>query len=165
MDGLFVVIAIVVGIFKFTAEQKKKQGGSKQRSVMQPAPGQRLSNIPEPLKKVLMDLESGWNEGLQGPVYQKTPAAVTEEEGIEQEDRDRTGSINYTERSDSSEGECEEHSFHWDGKAKADPAVNRSIPAEEGKGFVLDITEEELLRSIVMSEILGPPRAMKRKIR
>lgn len=165
MDGLFVVIAIVVGIFKFAAEQQKKQGGSKQRSVRQPAPGQRRSNIPEPLKKALMDLENGWNEGLQGPVNEGIPEAVTEEEGIEQEDRKRNGSLYYTEQSDSSEGACEEHSFHLKAEAREGQSANRSIHVETGGGLVLDITEEELLRSIVMAEILGPPRAMKRRIR
>lgn len=171
MDGLFVVIAIVVGIFKFAAEQQKKQqrssgqSSSRQRSLRPQETGQRMRNIPEPLKKALMDLENGWNEGLQGPVNKGIPEIETKEEGLEQEDRRKAGSLNYTEPSDSSEGACDEHPFHLKTEAGEGKAANRNILTDADGGFLLDITEEELLKSIVMAEVLGPPRAMKRRIR
>jgi len=165
LDGLFVVIAIVVGIFNYAAKQQKKQGSSGQRTLRQQGTGQRLKRIPDPLKKALVDLEKGWNEGLQGQAVKGEQEAVADEEGLELEDRGRIGSLSYTEQKQSMEGECEEHSFHPKREIKTAQGVKRDMSYEADEGFVFDITGEELRRSIVMAEILGPPRALKRRIR
>jgi hypothetical protein len=43
--------------------------------------------------------------------------------------------------------------------------VPKAEVAEKGEDNIIDLTEENLLRSIVMAEILGHPRSMKRSIR
>ncbi|MGE5676422.1 MAG: hypothetical protein ACM3ZR_00015 [Pseudomonadota bacterium] len=168
MDGLFVIIAIIIGIANFAEKQKKKQTRmNRQYAPPGQRPVQRRNNIPEPLRKVMAEMEKSWNESQEGAAGDtvEPEATYNETEGIEEEDRSRTGSLSYVEQSRSSEGECDEHKEHYENKAGAYSAADGLRPASEHEGLVFDITEEDLMRSIVMSEILGPPRALKKRIR
>ncbi|HWR60687.1 MAG TPA: hypothetical protein VN580_03700 [Clostridia bacterium] len=165
MEGLFVVIAIIIGIYDFAVKQQKRQGGGRQHSQRRQAPVQKRRDIPEPFKRAIMDMEKAWNEGLNGPVAEEPASASVYEEGLEQEERIRTGSLEYIEQDRSPEGVCDEHSFHRPQEDRAVERTKADEPAESREGFVFDLNEEELLKSIVMAEVLGPPRAMKRRIR
>lgn len=157
MEGLLVIIAIIIGIYDFAVKQQKKQGGGRQHS-------QRRRDIPEPFKRAIMDIEKVWNERPEDLTGEK-PAEATGAEGLEQEDRKKAGSLEYIEQDRSPEGVCDEHSFHRPQENKAVKRTTEAEPVESGEGFVFGLNEEELLKSIVMAEVLGPPRAMKRRIR
>lgn len=168
LDGLFVIIALVIGIANFVGKQNKKQTQMNRRyAPSMKKPQRRQTNIPEPLKRVMAEMEKSWNEG-QNASSGDMPAPVNvynESEGIEEEDRSRSGSLEYTEESQSSEGECDEHREHYEKKAGAKEAAVSNEPEVEQETMIFDLTQENLLRSIVMSEILGPPRALKKRIR
>lgn len=168
LDGLFVIIAIIIGIANFAEKQKKRQTGMNRQYVPHgQRPAQRRNNIPEPLRKVMAEVEKSWNESQEGAAgdMAEPEAREDETEGLEKEDRSKRGSLTYVEESRSSEGECDEHKEHYEQKYGADTASLRLGPSAEQESLVFDITEEDLMRSIVMSEILGPPRALKKRIR
>jgi len=165
LEGLFIVIAIIIGIYDFAVKQQKKQGGGSQRSQRRQNPVPRQMNIPGPLKRAIMEMEKGWNEELNGPVAEEPASASVYEEGLEQEDRRKAGSLEYIEQDRSPEGVCDEHSFHRTQGYRAGQRETELEPVESREAFMFDLTEEELLKGIVMAEVLGPPRAMKRRIR
>ena len=159
MDGLFIIIAIVIAVFNFAAKQQKQQNQGR---------GQRgMKHIPKWSEGPLADLGKNWNEMFGKPEeYGHGSMPVEEYEGKEIEDRRRTGSLDYVELSQSSEGICDEHPEHSRQKIKEKKNVLRTEPKEiEEEDIVFDITEESLLNSVIMAEVLGPPRSMKRKIR
>jgi hypothetical protein len=167
LEGLFIVIAIVIGIFDFAAKQQKKQGGSNRqgRQRMQ-SPVQRQNNIPESLRKVFMDMENSFGEVMGGAVENKPePVVIPDEEGIELEDRKKLGSLEYIEQSESLEGTCDEHPEHGRFIGNQKKAAPRSGIAASKEDLLPELTEDNLIRGIVLAEILGPPRAYKRRIR
>ncbi|MEA4847499.1 MAG: hypothetical protein VB106_09740 [Clostridiaceae bacterium] len=156
MDGLFIIIAIVIAVFNFAAKQQQNQ--NRGQRGMNRRQGQYRQ---KPVQGPLADLGKSWNE-MFGKPEEYAPSPVFEEsEGSEAEDRRRTGSLDYMEQSSSSEGICDEHPHELSKEIEA----AHDIAAMEDEEDIFDLTEENLLRSIVMAEVLGPPRAMKRKIR
>lgn len=160
MEGLFAVIIAIIGIVNFVMkqqqEQNKHQGGTgKQRPVYKTQPSYKTQQPSKPV----MEMKDFWNEGIKG---------VVESEGLEAEDRSRMGSMDYMDQSQSLEGECDEHPVHMRKKKieqEKKPAPRAVIPEAEEEGIVVELTEEHLLSSFIMSEIIGPPRAFKRSIR
>lgn len=167
MEGLFVIIAIVIGILDFAAKQKKRQGGGSGNNRGKPQrSSKRLQmDIPEPLRKAMMELERGWNEEPEVKVRNESKVAEDYGEGVEHENRSSTGSLVYAEQSRSQEGECDEHTFHRSKDRVIFNEDNGALPVEILHEPLFDITEEELIKSVVMAEILGPPRALKGRIR
>jgi inhibitor of KinA sporulation pathway (predicted exonuclease) len=166
LEGIYVVVAIIIALFNFAAKQQKNQGGGKrgmnrQQGQYRQKPVQRQKHIPQWSEGPFADLGKSWNE-LFGSPEEHVPESVPakEHEGIEIEDRSRTGSLVYTNVSQSSEGTCDEHPEH-----SRQDAFKAEITETEEEGFIFEITEDNLLRSVVMAEVLGPPRAMKRRIR
>lgn len=160
MDGLFIVIAMIIFIANFAAKQQKQnqnRGGGGMKN-QRPLP-QRVKNIEPP------DRTAGNMENIRYERVKVTAehAPAFDSEGIEIEDRSRIGSLNYTEQSKSSEGMGIRGIKPEQRQRKEKKVVsNAEIIIEEP---VFDLTEENLLRSIVMAEVLGPPRAIKRNIR
>lgn len=156
MEGLLVVIGIVISILNYAAKQQKevqKRGGIQKRQ------SQWKRHIEKQLEGVAEKAKTFLEEKPESAVYN---------EGIELEDRKRSGSLNYIEQSGSSEGECDEHPEHrqpWKRSGRGKKAAVTVEAAETEENKILDMTEENLLRSIVMAEILGPPRSMKKSIR
>lgn len=167
MEGLFIIIAIFIGIANFAAKQKQNQAkGNRQYSPKSQSPARRENNIPESLRRTIMNVEKGWSEGPGGEVEEKpVPLFADDTEGIELEDRSSAGSLQYFEQSQSLEGICDEHPEHDRKMTKEIKAVPMVEIAENKGGILFELTEGNLLRSIVMTEVLGPPRAIKRRIR
>jgi hypothetical protein len=166
LEGIYIVVAIIIALFNFAAKQQKNQGGGKrgmnrQQGQYRQKPVQRQKHIPQWAEGPFADLGKSWNEMFGAPeehVPDSVPAK--DHEGIEMEDRRRAGSLDYIETDQSLEGTCDEHPEH----SRLD-AYKAEINETEEEGFIFEITEDSLLRSVVMAEILGPPRTMKRRIR
>jgi len=166
LEGIYIVVAIIIALFNFAAKQHKNQGRGRrgmdrQQGRYRQKPVQRQKHIPQRSEGPFADLGKSWNELFGSPeehVPESKPAEVYE--GMEIEDRRRVGSLDYAEQSSSSEGICDEHPEH----GRLD-ALKAEITETEEEGFIFEITEDRLLKSVVMAEILGPPRAMKRRIR
>lgn len=166
MDGLFIIIAIFIGLANFAAKQQKNQGNrSRQQHPDSRNPVHRKKYIPESLKKTIMDLENAWSEGLKGTIEDQPAYLSVGDEGTESEDRRQMGSLEYIERTQSSEGECDEHPEHYQEKRREKDGFHVAETVEDMEDNLFNLTEENLLKSIVMAEILGPPRAIKRRIR
>ena len=166
MEGLFIIVAIFIGIANFAAKQQKQASRRGQQSQRSQNPVQRQRHIPQSPKRTAMDMEKGWGEGLKGAVeYKPVSMFADEDEGIEIEDRRKAGSMDYIENSHSSEGIDSKQPLFRQEKKKEKKVAPREeiIDSEEDSLFVL--TEDDLMRSIVMAEVLGPPRAIKRRIR
>jgi putative protein kinase ArgK-like GTPase of G3E family len=163
LEVLFIVISVIVAIINYAAKQQQEHNKQQGRTKRQ----QPIYRTGPPPK-----LEGGIQE-----LWSKIEKGLTdlESEGLEAEDRSRTGSLEYLEMSQSEEGTCDEHPFHMEKKAEEAKKPNRPAPAnavadpielegsEEGISIVL--TEEHLLSSFIMAEIIGPPRALKRSVR
>jgi len=166
LEGIYIVVAIIIALFNLAAKQHKNQGRGRrgmdrQQGRYRQKPVQRQKHIPQRSEGPFADLGKSWNELFGSPeehVPESKPAEVYE--GMEIEDRRRVGSLDYAEQSSSSEGICDEHPEH----GRLD-ALKAEITETEEEGFIFEITEDRLLKSVVMAEILGPPRAMKRRIR
>lgn len=161
MEGLFAVIFIIIGIANFIMkqqqqEQKQSRGGTK---------GQQPVYKTQPPRKTVMEMKDFWEEGLKGVMESEAVG-----EGLEAEDRSRTGSLNYVEQSQSLEGTCDEHPEHRQKKKKEKEKEKKAVPSTEvveaeEEGIAIELTEEHLLSSFIMAEIIGPPRSLKRSIR
>jgi hypothetical protein len=159
LEGLFAVIFIVIGIISSIMKQQQNQskgrgGMQRQQGQYRHRPEKQLRHIPEQPRRTAMDM---------GKSYMPSPVTLEESEGIEAEDRSRTGSLNYVEQSQSPEGVCDEHPEHDRQTKKKSAAKIEALTGEESPSF--EITEDNLVNSIIMAEILGPPRSMKRSIR
>lgn len=162
MDGLIIIIAIIISMVNFAAKQQKQnqnpnRGGMKSQ---RPLPKQ-VRNIGQPYRTV-RNMEKHRNSEMKGNAEFASASTLDDNsEGIEIEDRRRTGSLDYIEQNESSEGMDGYDTKQKQRKEKK--AVPKTEAVEEEPIF--NLTEENLLRSIVMAEVLGPPRAMKRNIR
>ena len=168
MEGLSIVIFIIIGIISSVMKQQnqsKGQGSAKrQQGQYRQKPVRKQMHIPEQLGRTVMDMEKSWGEGLKGAEeYMPSQITMEENEGIELEDRRRAGSLDYIEQSRSLEGVCNEHPEH--GHMEKKKAVPETEAKVTGESPVFEISEGNLINSIVMAEILGPPRSMKRNIR
>jgi len=175
LEGLFVVVAIVVGLLNFAAKQQRQnqnqnQGNMKrQLSQRRQEPVRWKEHIEQQLERAAGSVRNIRDESAEGKVpYMPEQVSADDYEGIELEDRRSEGSLNYIEQSKSSEGECDEHPEHRQPRKK-DRKEKKTAPAvevlESEESPIFDLTEESLLRSIVMAEVLGPPRVIKRRIR
>ena len=157
MEGLFVIIAVIIGIANFMQKQNQSRGrdGTKrQQSQYRQKPVRMQKHVLPPPQKTFIDVERGWS---------RMPKDAEKGEGIEAEDRSRTGSLDYTEQNRDYES-LSYRPIKPEPKGRTEnKAVTKAGIIEENNVF--DLTEENLLRSIVMAEVLGPPRAMKRRIR
>ncbi|MBP7072186.1 MAG: hypothetical protein KBB40_01665 [Clostridia bacterium] len=166
MEGIYIVIAIAIALFNLAAKQQKNQGRgrrgmNRQQGRYRQKPVQRQKHIPQWSEGPLADLGKSWNEMFGEPEeYVPESVLAKDNEGIEIEDRSRTGSLDYIEINQSLEGICDEHPEH----SRLD-TLKSEIRETEEEGFIFEITEDNLIRSVVMAEILGPPRALKRRIR
>ena len=156
MEGLFVVIAIVISLLNYASKQQKEVPKGSHTKKRQ---NQWKRHIEKQLESTMEKVES---------LREEKPESVVYSEGIEFEDRKSSGSLNYIEQSRSLEGECNVHLEHrqsWKKSSKPKKTEPLVKAAETEENTFLNITEENLLRSIVMAEILGPPKAMKKRIR
>ncbi len=158
MERLFAVIFVIIGIVNFVAKQQQKQNQSqgrmkKQQSIGGQNPGQQRSYKLELPQRTAME-------------YMPSTIMLDESEGIEAEDRRIQGSLSYIEQSQSAEGvdvELPKPVLRKKKEKKPDPKIELMVVDEEEAVF--EITEDNLLSSIIMAEIIGPPRSMKRSIR
>jgi hypothetical protein len=171
LEGLFIVVAIAIAIMNLSQKQKqnqrKSQGGMKrQPSTMRQDPIQQwMRNLQQPDSTVRGE-ENRREEGLGGTGEHQLGSMLPESnEGLEIKDRDIRGSMGYMQQSQSSEGICTQHPEHERQKLKEKKAAPMLEIIENEEDDMFALTEEGLLRSIVMAEVLGPPRAMKRRIR
>lgn len=164
MDGLFVVIAIIIAVLNLSQKMKRnqKQNQNETHENMKRKPStmnhnpvrqwlEQLEQL-EKQEKAVKDVKIPWGEG----------------EGKDIKDRSRAGSLDYKEQSNNTEGFGNEYTFHIDQEKQAKEIIPKEKPIREKaieEDYMFDLTEENLLRSVVMAEILGPPRAMKRRIR
>lgn len=158
MERLFVVIFVIIGIVNFVAKQQQKQnqgqgGMKKQQSENGQYPGQqRFYKVEQPRKTALE--------------YTPSPIMMEESEGIEEEDRSIQGSMNYVEQSQSYEGvDLELLKPEPRKKKEKKPAPMAEVIERDEEDAIFEITEDNLQSSIIMAEIIGPPRSMKRRIR
>lgn len=167
LEGFLAVVFIAIGIISSVMKQQQNQGRGRggtyrQQGQYRQRPLQEQMHIPEQLKRTVMDMGKSWGEELKGAEkYMPSPVTFEEREGIELEDRSRTGSLDYVEQSQSSEGVCNIHPEH-EQKKKAVPKTEAKVREENP---IFEITEDNLISSIIMAEIIGPPRSMKRNIR
>ncbi len=158
LEGLFIIISIIIAIANFANEQKKKQnkeqgnvkGQQLQKSRPNPRHQGRLQQQPE---RAAMDTGNPW--GVPAPTLFELS------EGTEAEDRKQMGSLKFN----SSEGICNEHPEHNRKKSKARNTEPQIETVRQEEAPILELTEENLIRSVVMAEVLGPPRALKRNVR
>lgn len=178
LEGLFTVIMIIVAIAGFVQKaQKEQQGsGSRPRSAQRQYPGRQYKQAIPASKRSMQRRQTGSGTGLpkgaaafegrETGSLQESDMLASNAEGTELESRYMTGSINYTEQENSTEG------------LGYEPATSDRKLTDTKKGTVspglteidethwdFDISAEDLMRSVVMAEILGKPRAMKRSIR
>jgi len=174
LDSLFIVVAIVIGLLNFAAKQqqqkqKESQGQgnmSRQQNQRKQSPDQWQKHIPQQPERTVRDMGSSWEEGLKDAVeYMPVSMPDSYTEGVETENRGRAGSMDYIEQSQSSEGICNEHPEHRRQKTKEKKAAPKAEVIEIEEDIIFNLTEDDLMRSIVMAEVLGPPRAIKRRIR
>ncbi|MHB1391627.1 MAG: hypothetical protein ACYCYE_00845 [Clostridia bacterium] len=158
MEGLFAVIFVIIGIVNFVMKQQQNQnqdqgGMKKQQSRNVQYPSQQPSYKAQQPRKTV-------------PEYMPSPIWVEESEGIEAEDRRIQGSLNYVEQSQSSEGiELELPKPDLRKRKEKKPVIKAEVMEREEENAIFEITEYNLLSSIIMAEIIGPPRSMKRSIR
>ena len=171
MEGLFIMIAIAIAIMNLSQKQKhnqrKTQGGRKsQPNTMRPNPAQQwMKNLQLP-DRTDIDTKNHWEEGSGSTEGHKTGSMLSDSnEGFGIEGRGRRGSLEYMEKSQSTEGICTQHPEHQRPKLKEKKAAPMLEIIENEEDDMFSLTEESLIRSIVMAEVLGPPRAMKRRIR
>lgn len=157
MDGLFILIAIAIAIMNFSQKQNRNQKKAQESTKRQP--GMMRQN---PAQYWMKNIQKA-NRTAGGPANPREKRSMLSEdsEGIELEDRSRRGSLDYTGQSQKSEGICIELAHEHKKEREAAP----KIEVIENEDNIFGLTEESLLRSIVMAEVLGPPRAIKRKIR
>lgn len=171
MEGLFIIVAIAIAIMNLSQKQKqnqrKSQGGMRrQPGTMRQDPIQQwLRNLQQP-DSTVRGAENRGEEGLGGTGGHQLGSMLPESnEGFEIKDRDKRGSLGYMQQSQSSEGICTQHPEHERQKLKEKKTAPMLEIMENEEEGMFSFTEDSLLRSIVMAEVLGPPRAMKRRIR
>ncbi|MGE5632470.1 MAG: hypothetical protein ACM3TR_15465 [Caulobacteraceae bacterium] len=150
MEGLLAAIFVIIGIVNLIVKSQKDYKGNTggKRSVQKKAPMQKYKyNTP-------------------APTLSRTTEADLDREGTEMENRSRTGSLEYKEQVYTTEGLVSE--------ADAQMAKGSDIKADAGNKDIMDageaawgygISMDDMQRSVVMAEIMGPPRAFKRNIR
>jgi hypothetical protein len=157
MERLFAVVFVIIGIVNFVAKQQQRQNQGKSRPENQQSrnrqhPGQQRSYKIDQPQETTME-------------YMPLPAMMQESEGNEAEDRGMQGSMNYVEQSHSFEGaDHEPLKFEPKKKKEKKPAPKIAVMEIEEEE-IFEITENNLVSSIIMAEILGRPRSMKRSIR
>ena len=162
MEGLVIVVFIIIGILNFAQKQnqnqRKGQGGmKKQPGIKRQNPQQQWRSNPMQPIRTAIDMEDGM----------PLPIMMDESEGIESEDRNRTGSLDYIEQSYSSEGVCDEHPEHAQEKSKdmIKTTTSYDLRSSDEDQLEFGISAADLMRSVVMAEVLGSPRSIKRSIR
>lgn len=153
MDGLFVLIAIAIAIMNFSQKQNRNQKKAQESTKRQPDMMRQ-----NPAQHWMKNIQKA-NRTAGGSANPREESK--DSEGIELEDRSRRGSLGRVEQIQSSEGICIELAHEH----KKEREAASKIEVIENEDNIFDLTEESLLRSIVMAEVLGPPRAIKRKIR
>lgn len=172
MEGLFAVIFIIIGIASAVQKQRENQskghgGMSRQQGQYRQRPSQNQNHIPQQPKRTFMDMGKSWGEGLKGAEeYMPSQVIWEESEGIEIEDRRRAGSLDYVEQSQSFEGTgIERQEIEQNRKKEQKAAAKIEVVNAAKEDGIFEITEDNLISSIIMAEIIGPPRSMKRNIR
>jgi hypothetical protein len=172
LERLLAVVFVVIGLVNFAMKQQQKQnqgrgqGGMKEK---QRGNGQ-YTDQPQRYK-----VEQPRRTAME---YMPSPVMMEESEGTEEEDRstqgsmiyaeDRNiqGSMVYVEPSQSNEGVGLELPKKESRKKKEKkPAPMVEVKEMEEEDAIFEITEDNLLTSIIMAEVMGPPRSMKRSIR
>jgi hypothetical protein len=163
------MIAIAIAIINLSQKQnqRKAQGSRKrQPNTIRPNPAQQWMKSLQPPDRTDIDTENRWKEETGGTEGQQRGSMLSDSnEGFGIEGRSRRGSLEYMEKSQSSEGICTQHPEHQRQKLKEKKTAPMLEIIENEEDDMFALTEESLLRSIVMAEVLGPPRAMKRRIR
>lgn len=162
MDGLSIIIFIIIGIVGSVMKQqnrgKSRDGSGRHQAQNRPKQVRMPMNNTELFKARKADREAEKR-------FIPEPAVFSESEGIEVEDRSRTGSLDYIELSQSDEGICNEHPEHRpiNERKPAIMADEKDAEMKKEEKPVFEITEEDLVRGLIVAEILGPPRAMKNR--
>lgn len=136
LEGLLTVIMIIVAIAGFVQKAQKEQQGSGSR----PRSAQRQYPGRQ-YKQAIPASKRSMQRRQTGSINYTGQDNSTEELGYEPATSDRK--LTDTKKGTVSPGLTEIDEIHWD----------------------FDISAEDLMRSVVMAEILGKPRAMKRSIR
>jgi len=174
LEGLFAVIFIIIGIVNFAMKQQQNQnqgrgqGGmkEKQRSYKVEQP-RRIAQeyMPSP---IMMEESEGTEEedrSIQGSMVYVEDRNI-QGSMVYVEDRNIQGSMNYVEQSQSSEGvDLALPKLEARRRKEKKPAPLAEVMEREETDAIFEITEDNLLSSIIMAEIIGPPRSMKRSIR
>lgn len=178
LEGLIIVIFVVTGIINFVMKaQKEQQGNARRQGNMQRQyPGRQYKQtIPTPQKnmqrkqgeRISGSSESPKSNDVQGVGSLQPPQMyASDTEGIELESRHMRGSMKYVEPQKSSEGLGYKTKAVKKKKADAEKdAINSDFINSVEAHLDFDISAEDLMRSVVMAEVLGKPRAMRRNIR
>ncbi len=160
MERLLAVIFVIIGLVNFVAKQQQKQNQSQGQGGMKKQQS-RNGQYPGEQRSYKVEQPRG-----TAPEYMPSLIMMEESEGIEAEDRRTLGSLNYLEQSQSSEGvDLEFPKPDTRKKKEKKPAPKAELMEREEEEAIFEITEDNLVSSIIMAEILGPPRSMKRHIR
>jgi flagellar motor protein MotB len=164
LERLLAVVFVVIGLVNFAMKQQQKQNQGRGQGGMKEK--QRGNGYyPNQTRRIAQE-------------YMPSPVMMEESEGTEEEDRstqgsmiyaeDRNiqGSMVYVEPSQSNEGVGLELPKKESRKKKEKkPAPMVEVKEMEEEDAIFEITEDNLLTSIIMAEVMGPPRSMKRSIR
>lgn len=180
MEDILALLFIVISIGSFINKQTKKQAKRKTREpkqeknpyaeprpqpdaykVKQVQPSRARQTTPsqkqrpnQPKSKE-QTVKNAANQGSGNTYY----------EGLEFEERNKIGSMTYVEQDAGTE---ERHLERDTREQERDLETDGMKAAEEEPqeiGDLLAFSSEDMFRSIVMAEILGTPRAIKRNIR
>lgn len=135
MEALFIIIAIAVAAMNYSQKQNRNQ--KKAQSDMKGLTGMKKDHARHLMKNRLEDMQN------------------TEAEH-------QPGSKLYYE---GDEGFSTKHPEHMHMEKRGGKTAPAAAAMEGEEDNILDLTGESLLRSVVMAEILGLPRALKRNIR
>lgn len=154
MEGIFTLIFLVITIAGFFEKAKKEQQ-NRQRQY----PGRQYKNTaPVSPKNVLRKQINRSSGGQKADISEKTQVAssdkdrkMTDRHTTANMSNDRQPSGFYNQRSTNAGREVQ--------------VPDSKLTASDEEAIDFDISAEDLMKSIIMAEILGKPRAMKRSIR
>jgi len=169
LKGLSTLIFLIITIASFVQKaQKEQKGTGKSRNTQKQHPGRQYRQPAAPARRNLQGSQYGGDTAAEkgAAAYGSTGEEARhhrdifgyESEGIEAEERSTSGSLVYNEQDNSTEGMGYE-------PAAAKRHTELHTAAEDIDDWDFEITGEELLKSVLLAEVLGPPRALKRNIK
>lgn len=182
MKTILALLFIIISISNFVSKQTKEQT---RRRTQEPRQEENPYAEPRPQPEAYKMKQVQPNQTRQSTASQKQrvnqPKPKAKEqavnnaanrrldngynEGLEFEDRNKTGSLAYAEQDSGTEGRG--HAFGAREQERGFEPDGMKVSAEDQReiGDLLAFSSEDMFRSIVMAEILGTPRSIKRNIR